>query len=148
MKRLALTLVTIALFSRVGGTSISAETSTLISANTSTLTTTSVSAGAVYLKGADFDGDGKADLVVYRPTTGEWFVRYSSSSYSYTTWTSYGWGLPGDVPLVADFDGDRKTDLVVYRPSTGEWFVRYSSSSYSYTTWTSYGWGLPGDVPM
>ena len=87
---------------------------------------------------ADFDGDGKTDLTVYRPTTGEWFVRYSSSNYSYGNWTSYQWGLPGDVPLAADFDGDRKTDLTVYRPTAGEWFVRYSTSNYSYDNWTSY----------
>ena len=37
---------------------------------------------------ADFDGDGKTDLTVYRPRTGEWFIRYSSSNYSYGNWTS------------------------------------------------------------
>ena len=26
---------------------------------------------------ADYDGDGKADQAVYRPETGEWFIRYS-----------------------------------------------------------------------
>ena len=97
---------------------------------------------------ADFDGDGRTDLTVYRPTTGEWFVRYSTSNYSYDNWTSYQWGLPGDIPLAADFDGDGKTDLTVYRPTTGEWFVRYSTSNYSYGNWTSYQWGLPGDVPL
>ena len=29
----------------------------------------------------DFDGDGKTDLTVFRPTTGRWFVRFSSSNY-------------------------------------------------------------------
>jgi uncharacterized repeat protein (TIGR03803 family) len=97
---------------------------------------------------ADFDGDGKADLVVYRPTTGEWFVRFSSSNYSYANDGTYQWGLPGDIPLVADIDGDGKADLVVWRPSNGTWYVRLSSSNYSYATWTSYQWGLPGDVPV
>lgn len=95
---------------------------------------------------ADFDGDRKTDLVVFRPTTGEWFIRYSASSYANST--SYQWGLPGDVPLAADFDGDRKTDLTVYRPTTGTWYIRYSSSNYSYDNWTSYQWGLPGDIPL
>jgi uncharacterized repeat protein (TIGR03803 family) len=97
---------------------------------------------------ADFDGDGKSDLVVYRPDTGTWFVRYSSSGYSYAAAKTYQWGLPGDLPLAADFDGDGKTDLVVWRPDTGTWFVRYSSNGYSYATATTYQWGLPGDVPL
>jgi uncharacterized repeat protein (TIGR03803 family) len=97
---------------------------------------------------ADFDGDGKGDLVVYRPATGEWFVRYSSSQYSYANAATFQWGLPGDEPVVADFDGDHKSDLAVYRPTTGTWYIRFSSSQYSYATWTSYQWGLPGDVPL
>jgi uncharacterized repeat protein (TIGR03803 family) len=95
---------------------------------------------------ADFDGDGKSDLVVYRPSTGEWYVRYSSSGYSYANATSFQWGVAGDIPLVADFDGDGKTDLVVYRPITAVWYVRYSSSHY--TSWASFQWGVAGDIPL
>ena len=97
---------------------------------------------------ADFDGDGRTDLTVFRPATGQWFVRFSSSNYSYGNWTSYHWGLAGDVPLAADFDGDGKTDLTVFRPSTAQWFVRFSSSNYSYDYLTSYQWGQPGDIPL
>src|SRR4029079_12675575 len=71
---------------------------------------------------ADFDGDGIADLTVYRPSTGVWYIRYSSLGYSVGSYGQYQWGQPGDLPLVADFDGDGKTDLTVFRPSTGEWF--------------------------
>ena len=95
---------------------------------------------------ADFDGDGKSDLAVYRPTTGEWFVRTSSTGYSYASAARYQWGVFGDIPLVADFDGDHRTDLTVYRPSTGEWWVRFSAGDY--TQLRVYQWGIAGDVPL
>jgi hypothetical protein len=85
--------------------------------------------------------------VVYRPGDGTWYVRFSSSEYSFADWTSFQWGVPGDMPLAADFDGDRKTDLTIFRPSSGEWFIRYSSTGYSYSFGT-YQWGVNGDVPM
>jgi hypothetical protein len=97
---------------------------------------------------ADFDGDRRPDLVVYRPSDGMWYIRLSTSNYSYAGWMSFQWGLPGDLPVAADFDGDGKSDLVVYRPSDGTWYVRYSSQNWGYTGWVSYQWGLPGDVPM
>ena len=64
--------------------------------------------------GADFDGDGRADLTVFRPATGEWFIRYSSTGYSITTSARYQWGLTGDLPIAADLDGDGRTDLTVF----------------------------------
>ena len=98
--------------------------------------------------GADFDGDGRADLTVYRPATGEWFIRYSSTGYSIPT-SRYQWGSAGDVPVAADFDGDGRTDLTVFRPATGEWFDpllvdRVCDRSAS----GRYQWGLAGDVPI
>jgi hypothetical protein len=86
--------------------------------------------------------------VVYRPSNGTWYVRVSSTGYSYDTWTSYQWGLPTDIPVSTDLDGDGRTDLTVYRPSTGEWFTRFSTSDYSFGNWTSYQLGLPTDTPL
>ena len=48
---------------------------------------------------SDFDGDGKTDLAVYRPSEGGWYVRHSSSNYSLATWAGYQWGLFDDVPM-------------------------------------------------
>ena len=41
----------------------------------------------------DFDGDGQAELTVYRPSTGEWWIRYSSLGYSAVTFGLYQWGV-------------------------------------------------------
>ena len=76
----------------------------------------------------DFDGDGQLDLVVYRPSDGGWYIRYSSAGYALNQWAYFQWGLSTDIPIAADFDGDGRSDLVVYRPSDGGWYVRYSSA--------------------
>jgi hypothetical protein len=45
--------------------------------------------------GADYDADGKADLSVYRPWTGEWLVQRSSDGQVQTIAA----GDPGDYPV-------------------------------------------------
>jgi hypothetical protein len=47
----------------------------------------------------DFDGDGKTDLTIYRPSTGEWWTRYSSLGYSSASYDVFQWGTGGDTPL-------------------------------------------------
>jgi hypothetical protein len=73
---------------------------------------------------ADFDGDGTADLSVFRPSDGLWFVLNSGSG----TVDIARFGQDGDIPIDADFDGDRRNDVAVFRPSTGTWFVLNSSN--------------------
>jgi hypothetical protein len=69
----------------------------------------------------DFDGNGVADLAVYR--AGTWHID-TTHDFSAATTMAFG-GQAGDVPLAGDFDGDGKADLVIYR--SGTWFIRRSS---------------------
>ena len=74
----------------------------------------------------DFDGDGRADIAVYRPETGVWYIQTATGVLIEQ------FGITGDVPQAGDYDGDGKADLAIFRPngtSGAEWWVRKSSDA-------------------
>ena len=92
---------------------------------------------------ADYSGDGRADLAVFRPREGGqqglWYVRRSTDLN--TIRVQWGSAEVADLPVPADYDGDGATDFAVWRPDEGEWFVIASASGAS--TGTRFG-RLPG----
>jgi VCBS repeat protein len=98
----------------------------------------------------DYDGDGRTDLSLWRPTDGTWYWLTSSTNYNYASAGSKQWGNSGlsDKPMVGDFDGDHKSDLAIWRASDGTWYWLTSSSGYAYTSAVGVQWGnrLLGDV--
>ncbi|HXH07156.1 MAG TPA: FG-GAP-like repeat-containing protein [Vicinamibacterales bacterium] len=91
---------------------------------------------------ADYDGDGRADVAVFRPSTGEWFIAQSGGGARREQW---GAAALGDVPVPADYDGDGRADIAVYRGSTGEWFIAQSRAGGRRDQW---GAPMLGDVPV
>ena len=87
----------------------------------------------------DFDGDGRADISVFRPSSGVWYLNRSQLGFSATPF-----GLATDLVAAADYDGDGKTDIAVWRPSTGIWYVLRSSDN----TFSARQWGQSGDLPQ
>jgi hypothetical protein len=84
----------------------------------------------------EFDGDGKSDLAVFRPSNGVWHILGSQNGY-----TGIQFGITIDKPVAADYDGDGKTDIAVYRE--GIWHLLKSRDGY-----TGIQFGLAGDFPQ
>ena len=87
----------------------------------------------------DYDGDGKADVSVYRASNNYWYLSRSSDSQ----FTYQPFGSPGDIPTPADYDSDGKTDLGIFRPSTGDWWYLSSITG----VFKGQHWGSNGDIP-
>ena len=88
---------------------------------------------------ADFDGDNKTDLSIFRPASGQWWINRSSNSSTFAA----QFGASGDRIVPADYTGDAKTDIAVWRPSNGNWII-LRSEDFSFF---AFPYGASGDIP-
>jgi glucose/arabinose dehydrogenase len=79
---------------------------------------------------ADFDGDGKDEIAVWRPTDGVWYVRGQGTVQ---------WGVAGDVPVPDQYDTDPAAEIAVWRPTNGVWYVLGGGAQQ---------WGASTDMPV
>ena len=86
----------------------------------------------------DFDGDGRQDAAIFRPSNALWYVMQSSNGQP----LYQSWGLATDKRVSADYDGDGRTDFAVFRPSDGIWYILNSATG----TRTSRPWGNNTDA--
>ena len=66
---------------------------------------------------ADYDGDNRDDIAVFRPSDGNWYFHFSGSGQ----FGGIHWGQNGDVPVPGDYDGDNRNDVAIFR--AGTWFI-------------------------
>ena len=83
-----------------------------------------ISAVARMARVTDFDFDGRADITVFRPSTGQWLTLRSASGYVSAA-LPFSFGASDDVPVAGDYDGDGISDSAVFRPGDGMWYIRF-----------------------
>lgn len=127
----------------VRGMGLTASITNAGTGSNNTAVSESFNVGAGPVPPADFDGDGRSDISVFRPSDGVWYLLLSNSGF-----TGANWGIATDKPVPADYDGDRKTDLAVFRatadPSQPDYYILNSSNS----TVSYLSWGTVGDLAV
>jgi len=86
---------------------------------------------------ADFDGDGRTDLSVFRGSNGTWFLNRSTEGL-----TAVQFGQAGDTIVPGDYDNDGRADTAVRRGQI--WYILNSGNS----TVTGIQFGIESDIPV
>ncbi|MET0752260.1 MAG: FG-GAP-like repeat-containing protein, partial [Pyrinomonadaceae bacterium] len=89
---------------------------------------------------SDFDGDGKTDLSVFRPTEGNWYLNRSTAGFQVLNW-----GISTDTLVPGDYDGDGKADTAIFRPSNSAGVPDFYILNSNGFTYSGAEWGLTGD---
>lgn len=90
------------------------------------------------LRKADLDGDGKADVSLFRNSNSVWYSLSSSNGL----FQSQQFGATGDKIVPGDYDGDGITDMAVWRASNSVWYILNSTTGFAFTQF-----GLANDLP-
>ncbi len=79
---------------------------------------------------ADFSGNGRDDIAVFRTATGLWAIRGVTRAY---------FGTAGDIPTPGRWTQNGRDEIAVFRPSSGLWAVRGGPRNY---------FGSANDIPL
>jgi hypothetical protein len=93
-------------------------------------------AGDVPVPG-DYDGDGRDNLAIWRPSEGKFHINMPDNNHVYPSW-----GVAGDVPVSGDFNRDGRDDIGIWRPSEARFHLNINGAL------ALYAYGAAGDVPV
>lgn len=92
---------------------------------------------------ADFDGDGKSDFSVFRPSNGQWWILGSTSGP-----LGAQFGAAGDIPVPGHYSADSKADLGYFRGQATIGQPDFFLFKTDTNTVEGLPWGLPGDAAL